>query len=134
MRHTASPLVWLLVVTGFIVSALVPEPALAQRAVSRVLIVTADNASTANSVRNALLGQGIPVVTVDGRCTGAKPSLATLQAYDTVVAWTNCNPTDSAGWGNVLADYVDGGGHLVLASFSWYGPNADFDGRIAAPG
>jgi hypothetical protein len=134
MRQTASPLGWLLVVTGFIVSALVPEPAFAQRVVSRVLIVTADTATMANSVRSALLGQGVPLVTVDGRCTGAKPALATLQTYDVVIAWTSCTPTDSAGWGNVLADYVDGGGHLVLASFSWFGPSTDFDGRIAGPG
>jgi hypothetical protein len=134
MRQTASPLGWLLVVTGLIVSALVPESALAQRLVSRVLIVTADTTPAANSVRSALLGQGISVVTIDGRCTGSKPALATLQAYDVVIAWTNCTPTDSVGWGNVLADYVDGGGHLVLASFSWYGPWTDFDGRIAAAG
>jgi len=134
MRHKASPLRWLVVVTGFIVSALAPERAFAQRHVSSVLIVTADNAPASNSVRSALLGQGIPVVTVDARCTGSKPALSTLRAYDVVVAWTNCTPTDSVGWGNLLADYVDGGGHLVLASFSWYGPSTDFDGRIAAPG
>jgi len=134
MRHTASSFRWLVVVTGFILSALAPERAFAERQVSSVLIVMSDNAPTANSVRSALLGQGIPIVNVDARCNGAKPPLATLQTYDVVIAWTNCGLPDSVGWGNVLADYVDGGGHLVLASFSWFGPSIDFDGRIAAPG
>ena len=134
MRHTASSFRWLVVVTGFILSALAPERAFAERHVSSVLIVMSDNASPANSVRSALLGQGIPIVNVDARCNGAKPPLATLQTYDVVIAWTNCGLPDSVGWGNVLADYVDGGGHLVLASFSWFGPSIDFDGRIAAPG
>ena len=134
MRHKASSFRWLVVVTGFILSALAPERAFAERHVSSVLIVMSDNAPTANSVRSALLGQGIPVVNVDARCNGAKPLLATLQTYDVVIAWTNCGLPDSVGWGNVLADYVDGGGHLVLASFSWLGPSTDFDGRIAAPG
>ena len=134
MRHKASSFRWLVVVTGFILSALAPERAFAQRHVSSVLIVMSDSAPSENSVRSALLGQGIPVVNVDARCNGAKPLLATLQTYDVVIAWTNCGLPDSVGWGNVLADYVDGGGHLVLASFSWFGPSIDFDGRIAAPG
>jgi hypothetical protein len=134
MRHKASPLGWLVVVAGFIVSALAPERAFAQRHVSSVLIVMSDNAPMANSVRNALLGQGIPVVNVDARCNGVKPALSTLQAYDVVIAWTSCGMPDGVGWGKVLADYVDSGGHLVLASFSWFGPSTDFDGRIAGPG
>ena len=97
MRHTASSFRWLVDVTGFILSALAPERAFAERQVSRVLIVMSDNAPTANSVRSALLGQGIPIVNVDARCNGAKPPLATLQTYDVVIAWTNCGLPDSVG-------------------------------------
>jgi hypothetical protein len=134
MRQIASHLRWLLVVTGAVGSVLASDRAYAQSHVSSVLIVISDPATAANSLRTALLNEGISTVNVESRCNGAPPALSTLRAYDAVIAWTSCGIQNSAGWGDVLADYVDGGGHLVLASFSWWGPSMDFDGRIAGPG
>src|SRR5262249_22039984 len=50
------------------------------------------------------------------------PTLAQLQQYDAVLNFTNYPPTNPSALGNVLADYVDGGGGLVLATFSFSSP------------
>lgn len=57
------------------------------------------------------------------------PTLAQLQAYDAVLAWANYVPPTAAG--NVLADYADGGGHVVLTTFwGWATSNGNDLGRI----
>lgn len=48
----------------------------------------------------------------------ATPALLDLQPYHVVVVWTNYPPADGAALGNALADYVDGGGRVILAVFS----------------
>lgn len=60
------------------------------------------------------------------------PTLAQLQAYDSVLYWTNAFPADAVGLGNVLADYVDQGGRVVRATF--IGQEVPDQGRIAAAG
>ena len=61
------------------------------------------------------------------------PSLSTLQAYDTVLVYTNYRPSSQIGLGNVLADYVDAGGHVVLCTYS-FSNNWDIEGRIMTSG
>jgi hypothetical protein len=46
------------------------------------------------------------------------PTLAELQAFDAVITWSNLNYQDAVGLGNVMADYVDGGGGVVVAVFA----------------
>lgn len=58
------------------------------------------------------------------------PSLATLLSYDSVLVWSNYWFNDSVALGNVLADYVDSGGGVVLATFVWYGPTYNLEGRM----
>jgi len=58
------------------------------------------------------------------------PSLSTLQNYDSVLVWSNYAFDDRVALGDVLADYVDSGGGVVLATFVWYGPDFDLEGRI----
>lgn len=48
----------------------------------------------------------------------ATPTLAQLQAYRSVLIYSDASFQDSEGLGNVLADYVDGGGRVVVATFS----------------
>ena len=50
------------------------------------------------------------------------PTLATLQAYDSVLVWSNYSFQSATGLGNVLADYVDAGGGVVQA----WGSNSTF--------
>jgi hypothetical protein len=58
---------------------------------------------------------GIINVTTAG---GGTPTLAQLQAYDAVICWTNSTPANNVTWGDVLADYVDAGGGVVVAVFA----------------
>ncbi len=46
------------------------------------------------------------------------PSLATLMQYDAVIVWSNASFVDSVEMGDVLADYVDAGGGVVVALFA----------------
>ena len=46
------------------------------------------------------------------------PTLATLQSYEAVLAFSNINFADEVALGNVMADYVDGGGGVVVSAFA----------------
>jgi len=46
------------------------------------------------------------------------PTLAELQKYDIVFTWNNVSYHDPVAMGNVLADYTDWGGGLVVAMFA----------------
>ncbi|MBV6491445.1 MAG: PEP-CTERM sorting domain-containing protein [Fimbriimonadaceae bacterium] len=46
------------------------------------------------------------------------PSLATLQNYGAVLVWSNVNFANASALGDVLADYVDAGGGVVVAVFA----------------
>lgn len=49
---------------------------------------------------------------------GGTPTLAQLQQYDALMVWTNSTPADNVAWGNVLADYVDAGGGVVVTVYA----------------
>jgi hypothetical protein len=61
------------------------------------------------------------------------PSLAFLQTYDVVFTFPNFGFADPVAWGNRLADYVDGGGRVVLGAFSTYTSGNSIGGRIMGP-
>jgi hypothetical protein len=64
---------------------------------------------------------------------GYCPTLADLQRYDAVFVWSNGAP--AAGLGDLLADYIDAGGGVVLATFSGYHTYEGLiAGRINTPG
>jgi hypothetical protein len=44
------------------------------------------------------------------------PTLGQLLRYDSVLCWTNGIGVDTVAWGNVMADYVDAGGGVVVAT------------------
>ena len=46
------------------------------------------------------------------------PTLGTLQTYDAVLVFTDAAIDDPTEFGDVLADYVDAGGGVVMAAFS----------------
>jgi len=58
------------------------------------------------------------------------PSLAMLQEYECVMTWVNYAYADNEAMGDVLADYVDAGGHVLLGQ--WCLPTAGnfLSGRI----
>jgi len=62
--------------------------------------------------------------------TYTTPTLSDLLGYQSVLVWTNHVPLSAVGLGDTLADYVDAGGGVVMATFDWYGGFA-VGGRIA---
>jgi hypothetical protein len=58
--------------------------------------------------------QSVGIVNV----TLGTPTLQQLLQYDALLCWTNFTPADHVAWGNVLADYVDAGGGVVVALFA----------------
>ena len=61
------------------------------------------------------------------------PVLADLSGYSAILAFTNYIPADPVGLGNVLQQYVDHGGGLVLNTYALSNPWA-VSGGITRPG
>ena len=64
----------------------------------------------------------------------ATPSLVQLQNYCAVITWANFSYLDNVAMGDVLADYVDAGGQVILGVFSTYTSGAFLSGRIMTDG
>jgi hypothetical protein len=62
------------------------------------------------------------------------PSVAMLSEYDCVLVWANYLFADNVALGNNLADYVDGGGSVVLGAFCAYTSGNYLSGRIMTAG
>ncbi len=71
-------------------------------------------------VRNKLLDTGFfsSVTIWDASTTGTTPTLADLTQFDAVLVWSNTTFQNADAFGDVLADYVDGGGGVVVATFA----------------
>ncbi|MCX6843758.1 MAG: T9SS type A sorting domain-containing protein [candidate division WOR-3 bacterium] len=82
----------------------------------RVLMCYAD-AGTPDSLVAGLVAMGDSVTTMD--VSVYTPTLGELQAYDAVGTQSNFQYADPVGFGNVLADYVDAGGGVVIGQFSF---------------
>jgi hypothetical protein len=94
----------------------------ADASLPQVALLGAENGSRLTDIVNKVTaaGAGLYEVTNLSACPLATPSLSTLQQYDAVMVWTDCFFSDSVTFGNVLADYVDGGGHVVLTGHVWW--------------
>jgi hypothetical protein len=76
--------------------------------------------SWTDDVKNKIVATGRvgnQVDTFDSSGTNT-PTLAFLQQYSGVLAFTDSSEGDSVALGNNLADYIDGGGGVVLATFA----------------
>jgi hypothetical protein len=64
------------------------------------------------------------------------PSLVTLSAYDAVLVYSGLAFGDNVAVGNVLADYVDGGGRVVVGAFAFWTSNQPLGmgGRLSTGG
>jgi hypothetical protein len=63
------------------------------------------------------------------------PTLSDMQAFDALLVWDLQPFLDTTVLGNNLADYVDAGGKVVIATFSFYGGGTvwTLSGRIMSP-
>jgi hypothetical protein len=87
------------------------------------LVAAAGSGSTAAQfidVRNKLLDTGFfsSVTIWDASTTGSTPTLGDLTQFDAVLVWSNTTFQNADNLGNVLADYVDNGGGVVVAVFA----------------
>ena len=110
----------------FTALAVLPQAASAAPSEIKVLLVHADAAPTA--LRSQVQARpGVTAVdTFDARF--GTPSLATMQAYNVVVAMSNYSFSNAMLLGNTLADYADGGGHVVTLTFA-HSQYWDIEGR-----
>lgn len=91
-----------------------------------VLVIAADDASLFLSDLNGYSDIGA-VDYYDPR--SGTPSLSELQNYDCAVVWSNYQFADPVGMGDVLADYLDTGGAVVLTEFC-FGTGWQLQGRV----
>ncbi len=84
----------------------------------KVALVAAEDTPGVSDVQAKLQGTGrfSQVDIIDARST--TPTLAQLQAYDSVLVWSDSNFNDPTAIGNNLANYIDGGGGVVVAVFA----------------
>ena len=68
----------------------------------------------------------------------ATPTLSQLQQYAAVFTWSAQEYLNGTEFGNVLADYVDNGGGVVVATFAFYassyGTGLNIEGRLLTGG
>ena len=62
------------------------------------------------------------------------PTLAELVPYDVVLTWSNYPYADPVGMGNVLADYVDGGGYVINLMYALGEHGWEMQGRFTDEG
>lgn len=85
-----------------------------------VLIVAAADQAWADEVRTQINSTGL-VGTVDlFDARSGTPTLAQLQNYGAILTYTDSSYANATAMGDVAADYVDSGGGVVQATFSWH--------------
>jgi PKD repeat protein len=77
-----------------------------------------NNASWQTDVVNKLTGTGVLDSVGSHFVNNSTPSLADLQQYDAVLVYSDAGFDNNVAMGDVLADYVDAGGNVVMATFS----------------
>lgn len=101
----------------------------------KIALLHCDDSAGTTAARSGLINTGLFVaedLTIIGACS-TPPSLATLSEFSAVLVWSNITPTQPDALGNVLADYVDQGGGVVLATYVYSQPWR-IGGRITTNG
>ena len=105
---------------------------------AHVAVISAEgNGVWSTDVLNKISGVGplpgvdsIPVYSPD-----PIPNLAQLRAYQAVMVYSDYSFTDPVALGNVLADYIDQGGGVVMQTFAFYNAGGfGIQGRISTNG
>lgn len=118
MHISAMPLRFLALSTlATLACAQAPQPRVALCGAA----ATTNTACQWTDVQSRLLATGqfaaVDILNVTTSGIGT-PTLSQLLAYDALLCWTNSTPASNVAWGNVLADYVDAGGGVVVAVFA----------------
>jgi len=87
----------------------------------------------AYEVRDSLISYGVADSVAIVYARSYTPTVAEMEPYDCVICWPNYTYFNAAQFGDNLADYVDGGGAVVLPEFNFYSGWA-LQGRIMTAG
>ncbi len=118
-------------VLALLFSALFPGEVHAQTPL-KVALVAADHPGRVNDVKSKLAAAGLVDVTAIDVAAGT-PTLTELQQYQAILTWSNLPYANPWSLGQALADYVDQGGGVVQAVFSFNpAPPDRLDGRWRA--
>lgn len=102
-------------------------------ALPRVAICYSDPWPT--DVQSKLMGTGEFSAVDLINCATTTPSVSTLQGYSAVLLYSDNSWADATALGNNLATYVDDGGELAVATFSYNTNNgAGIGGRLVSGG
>jgi hypothetical protein len=100
-----------------------------------VLLVNADYDYGAYAVQDYLTNLGYFSSVDIYWAQNGTPTLGELSAYDSVLVWSNYTFYDNVALGDVLADYADAGGGVVLSTFCYYDSTGwNLAGRIMNDG
>src|SRR2546423_8095254 len=93
-------------------------PKIMAMSLPRIALVAADSSTLANDVQSKLIATGrfSQVDVIDAHST--TPTVEQLRAYKSVLVWSDSAFADASTLGNNLANYVDGGGGVVIAVFA----------------
>lgn len=98
--------------------------------VGTILLLHADNPDNANFIISFLSTHGINAEQYAWQLMTYTPILADLMPYQIVIVWTNFLPQDPITTGNVLADYVDAGGSVIMTTYSHSPVPSGIEGRF----
>jgi hypothetical protein len=116
--------------TGTAPRALGPaRPPVHPEKVRIVAFMGAESAPLATDLRDSLEGYG--EVVTDVSCVSYTPTLNEMLEYEAILVWSNDSFADPVAMGDRLADYVDGGGRVIMFASCWYSsPGLGIGGRI----
>jgi PKD repeat protein len=119
-------------VGGIVLALILPAPAMG----TTLLLASAPSADLVDA-RDALTATGLfaapDLIMLSGSAT---PTLPELTGHDAVLVWTAAPWDDGGALGDVLADYIDGGGAVVLAApalLAGEGPGGRFASSSYSP-
>jgi hypothetical protein len=104
----------------------------------KVAVFGAPSADAFNTDVRSKIASRMPNLQVDAFLVGSGqpvPTLDQLKQYKAVLVYSDHSFNDGTALGNVLADYVDAGGGVVLATFAFYDAGGlSIQGRIKTGG
>lgn len=94
-----------------------PMPVASAAVLPRVLLVAADIDTVVVDVQSKLGATGRFASVDIFDANAGTPTLAQLQGYDAIMVWSNLTFNSPTALGNVIAQYTDSGGGVVVAVF-----------------
>jgi len=95
-----------------------------------VLILGADDSTYVIDVRDKILRSDFIRSADIFDVRSGTPTLKQLEKYDSIITWSNYCYSDPVGIGNVLANYLENGGGVVVAVFSYNSGCFQIQGRF----